>query len=92
MELDFSIIWYLALKNMMSFARQLNTLSVKKVVLHMLFLIIMQELKLIHMILCLYKKHFFSKKNFYKKMSLRSIKTSKNVKKISSLKCRSCNF
>ena len=47
-------IWYyLALKNLIPFTIRLDTLQVQKVVLRMLFLIIMQELKLIHMILSL---------------------------------------
>ena len=47
---------------------RLNTLHAKKVALHMLFLIIMQELKLVHMILCLYKKTltFLMRKYFIK--------------------------
>ena len=48
-ELD--ILYYLALKNMMLFTIELDILKVKKVVLHMLFLLIMQKSKLIYMIL-----------------------------------------
>ena len=51
MELD--IEHYFILKNMIPFTIGLDTLEVKKVVLNTLFLITMQELKMIHMTLFL---------------------------------------
>ena len=53
MGLDIS--YYLASKNMKLFTVKLDALLAKKIVLRMLFLIIMQESKLIHMILFLKK-------------------------------------
>ena len=46
-------VYYLALKNMMSFTIGFDTLQARGVVFRMSFLIIIQESKLIHMILCL---------------------------------------
>ena len=49
MALD--IYYQLALKNMMPLTRGADTLLVKILVLHMLFLIAMQKLKFVHMTL-----------------------------------------
>ena len=49
MALD--IYYQLALKNMMPLTRGVDTLLVKILVLHMLFLIAMQKLKFVHMTL-----------------------------------------
>ena len=54
-------IWcYLALKSMMPFTIGLDILQMKKVILHMFFLIIIQEPKLSNITLCL-KKLIFNK-------------------------------
>ena len=54
MEID--IYYYLVLENMMPFTIGLDILQVKQVVLHKGFFVIIKELKLIHMILYLWKK------------------------------------
>ena len=55
--MELGVKYYLVLKNMMPFTKELNILIVK-MVSHIFFPTIIQESKLILMILCLYKKYW----------------------------------